>query len=477
MGTMKKKSDIPSWAKTGHRKPVTRREFLAHGIIPFAAYAMAPNFLGLLLGNRAHAQALVCPSSESSAIPFISFNLAGGAAMAANFLPMNAAGGPLASYNKMGLGNNQVPVEREFGNAPFAGLVNGVLLSKVLEGIRASAQASTLAKTAFLGVCTRSRDDSSENMFDISGLVTKFGTVGNKLPNMGVRSTNTGAGQRPAVVNPPPPLIVRGFRDLQNSLGYSAALGTQLSTTQKEKLANLVSNLNSEQTRKLASMSSGSQVQTLVECAGVKNVELAKEGSALIDPRANTQVATVWGLNANTQQNAESMVFGSMVYNALLGQGGTVTLEKGNYDYHDGSRNTGNNRDRDAGVIIGRILESAAALNKPVFLYVTSDGAVSSPDSDDRQAPWTSDRGSAGAAYILMYHPTARPQTTGFQIGQFTDGQAADDKFIIGNDPALAAQAVFANYLKFNGKLDQFNRFIPRGALEAAAIAQVVKVA
>ena len=46
-----KKQEIPSWAKTGHQKPVTRRELLAHGIIPFAGTLFAPQMMQLLLSS------------------------------------------------------------------------------------------------------------------------------------------------------------------------------------------------------------------------------------------------------------------------------------------------------------------------------------------------------------------------------------------------------------------------------------------
>lgn len=473
-----KKQEIPSWAKTGHRKPVTRRELLAHGIIPFAGTMFAPQLMQLILSNSASAQvAEKCATSTSTFTPFIHLNLSGGAAMSSNFVPMNASGGVLASYNKMGLGNNQVPIEREFGGGTFAGTENGALLSKMLEGIRSVADADTIGKTAFIGVCCRSRDDSSENAANISGLVVKAGLRGTHLPNMGTRSSSTGVNDMPAVLLPPTPLVVRSFRDITNSLGYSAAIGTQLNDAQKVRLANLVSGLSQHQARKLASLDSGKQLQELITCAGIKNKALVEEGSGAVNPVLNAGVGTIWNINNNSNQASNDYVFGSMVFNALQGFAGATGLEMGGYDYHDNTRNTGNTRDRNAGVTIGRILQTAKVLQKPVFLYVTSDGAVNSPESDSRTAPWTSDRGSAGASYIFMYNPAARPAVSANQIGHFTDAQVADDKYVIGNDPARAAQAVFANYLQYNKRLADFSRVVGRNALDASVIGQVVKVA
>lgn len=468
------KKDIPSWALAGHKKPVTRREFLAHGLIPFAAATFMPNWMKLLSPESAIAQT-VCPSAGGSMIPFVHFNLAGGAGLMANYVPMDMAGSTLASYNLMGLGTPDVPIAREFGNAPFAGMNNGTLISKILEGIRATASTQAIANTAFVAVCVRSRDDSAENEFGMAGMVHAAGALGSKLPNLGTRNSFSGLGHRSAVLSPPSPLVVKNYNDIANSLAYTAAIGS-LNQTQKEKLAKLVSDLNSSQARKLASTTTGAEIQKVIECAGIKNQELVKEGSATIDPLSNAGVAGVWGLTASTAKNSESYVYGSMVYNTILGQAGSTSMDKGGYDYHGGTRAATDEKDREAGVVIGRILETAKVLNKPVFLVVTSDGAVTSARSDARDSQFTSDRGSAGLMYILMYNPAGRPATSGYQIGHFTDGQAADDKFITGNNPALAAQAVFANYLKLNNRMDLFSRVITRNGLTLADLNQVVKV-
>lgn len=470
------KKEVPQWAIAGHRRPVTRREFLAHGLIPFAAATFMPNWLKLLSPESALAQAKCAATGTSSMIPFVQFNLAGGAGLMANYVPMNEQGSTLSSYNKMGLGNSGVPIEQEFGNVPFAGMNNGALISKVLEGIRSATTPQALANTAFVAVCVRSRDDSSENYFAINGLVHKAGLVGTKLPHLGNRDSVSGIAQRPAVVAPPSPLIVRNYNDIANSLAYTASLAS-MNQNQKEKLSKLISDLNTSQARKLAATTSGSEVQSIIECAGIKNTELVAEGSTAVNPVNNPDFAGVWGLAANSAANSEAYVFGSMVYNTLLGQAGSCSFNKGGYDYHGNTRTNTDNADRNAGINIGRVIQSAHVLKKPVFLVVTSDGAVSSTVSDARDAQFNSDRGAAGLMYILYYDPAGRPATSGFQIGQFTDGQAADDKFVTGNNPELAAQAVFLNWLKANKRLDLYNSIVTRGGLSTADINLVVKVA
>lgn len=466
------KKEIPAWAKAGHAKPVTRREFLAHGMIPFAAAAFMPNWMKLLAPENAMAQTN-CPAGGSNLIPFIQLNLEGGAGLAANYVPMDEGRQLLPSYDIIGLGNNQVPIVRVFGNAPFAG--NGI--SNVLTGIQSAAQQATQDSTAFIGFCVQSRDDSRENYFAANGLVQKAGLVGSKLPALGNKDTRSGINQMPAVYSPPSPLIVKSYNDIANSLGYTAGLAT-LSQAQKEKLTKLIGDLNTSQARKVASINSAATLQPLIDCVGIKNSQLIQEGTAAVDPRTNAAVAGVWGLNANTGVNTESFVLGAMAYNTILGQAGSASFSKGGYDYHGNSRaNLTNVRDRDAGVLIGRILETARVLNKPVFLMVTTDGAVSATKSDTATSDFNSDRGSAGMIYTFLYNPAGRPGVSDFQVGHYTAGQSADSKFVIGGSPELATQAVFLNWLKMNNRMDLYTQVVPTGrGMDAATIAKVVKV-
>ena len=476
----KNKKEIPYWAKTGHAKPVTRRDFLSAGLVPFAANIFVPNWISLILGNPAHAQtsAASCNSVGASMIPFVTVNLSGGASLASNFVPMDAGGQMLASYSKMGLGDNQVPIVREFGNAPFAGdLGGGVLISKFLTGLRQQASAATIGGTAFVGIPCNSQNDTDSNKFDISGAITKAGLVGTNLPNLGRVNTRTGIKQSSSMVNPPSPLVVNSYSALLTSIGYSANLGAALNVNQKNSLAKLISNLSGSQSAKLNSVKGAAGVKKVLDCAGIKNVDVVQKGASIVDPRGNAGIATAWGINANTNAGTREMILGAMVYNTLLGQAGTSNIDLGGYDYHSNNRTDGNAKDLDAGVVVGRILESARVLNKPLMIYVTSDGSVSSTDSaTNRQSAWTGDNSAMGMAYMIYYNPAGRPEMTGNQIGQFTNNQGADTKFITGGSAELTGAAVFANWCAANKRMDLFD-VVSNRVFNSGQLASVLKIA
>lgn len=454
------------------RRPITRRELLSSGMLSFTASMTLPTLAGMLLPQRAFAAECAVSSTQASALSaFVTLNLSGGASLASNFVPMDRGNQPLSSYNKMGLGNGAVPVQREFGNVPFA----GAGISKLITELKAAATASTLAKTAFVAIPVRSRDDFNGNPFDASGMVAKAGLLGNELPNLGTRNSDTGISQMYAKVKPPTPLVVGNFNDLNGALnlGATGALSS-LDDNQKLSLVRLVNSLSSSQVEKVHSYSGGRMLANLVECATGKNVEIAGAEKPSVDVRQEAGLAPVWGVQANTGTGDRNVVFGSMINAGLMGIAGTVNLEMGGYDYHNNTRATGDQQDGLAGQVIGKILESAAVLNKKVFIYVTSDGACNSPVSEDRAAPWTSDRGSAGIAFIIAFDPAGRPATSGFQIGWFTDGQAADDQFVTGGNPELASAAAFANYLQFNKRTDLITPVIG-STFNASQLSQVIK--
>jgi hypothetical protein len=474
------------WAKLGHGKPVTRRDFLSTGIIPFAAWAVAPSLATILNPLKAYGADQCAAAGAGSFIPFITLNLSGGAGLAGQVVVKNLQGDNIKSYTKLGQGNGpglSYNISKEFGKVDFAGTAIGGNtqgnVSKFLTGVRdprnQNLRIAALDKSAFVWQAVASNDDTSNNPVDVTGLVLKMGLQGSKLPNLGRTDTSTGINQKPAVLPPPAPFVVGNVNDLANALGYSAALNN-LSMKQKGALARVIASLSGSQVRRIGETDNATVITNLVDCAGIKNVDLIATGGGDVNPFAvggtvTSELARIWGVNANdrTSQNA---TFAAMVYNGISGNASTINLNMGGYDYHDNTRTTGDTRDLEAGRVVGKILETAEMLKKPVFLFVCSDGATTSMESGTADSVWVSDRGIAGIQYMISYDPIKRPETSSTQVGGFNEGQAADGKFATANNPELAAQAVFANYAALNGKMDflEQNRILGDAALRAQAI-------
>lgn len=464
-----------------HGKPKTRRDFLKSGLTSFAAALSAPTLVQYLLSpEKAYAQS--CLGKPA----FVNLKLNGGAAMLGNFVPMGENRDYIDTYSQLGLGPRSEIVNRTtqvFGNARFFDA------SQFLAGMRQTANATTLLSTSFVGIPVASTDDSSQNPFDITYFVSKLGVQGEILPNLGRRQGETGIAQLAAFGRTPPtPLAVNNVADLSNALSVNGSLAV-LNESQKGQVFSLINRLSERQVASLASQTGGQVLQQLANTATGTNAQLVNSETSGIDPLQDNAVSnqfnTTWNdgnqnLNQQNDGNRER-VFASMVYNGLKGTAGTVNLELGGYDYHGQGRATQDGRDLEAGRIMGQLLESAAIMQRPLFLMVTSDGAVGAPAGSAAGAAFTSDRGQGGAIYCFAYHPLARPQAVDrngaidHQVGQVRGQAGVDTSFLTGNSPELAALAAFANFASYSGQLGQFSSIVG-GVWNADQIAEVVRL-
>lgn len=124
-----------------HPRPVTRRDFIRQGFMSGAGAVIAPTMLSMLAGSRpVHALSddminlkdNVCGIQDGAGkIPFICFDLAGGANIAGSNVLVGGQGGiedtlTASGYSKLGVAGDRIPsfggtelfVNRDFG-LPF----------------------------------------------------------------------------------------------------------------------------------------------------------------------------------------------------------------------------------------------------------------------------------------------------------------------------------------------------------------------
>ncbi len=108
---------------------------------------------------------------------------------------------------------------------------------------------------------------------------------------------------------------------------------------------------------------------------------------------------------------------------------------------------------------IGRAVEAAHRLKKPLFFQLITDGGVyANPGTRD----WQGDAATKSLTVIGFYDPKEPPRQRKQQVGSYVDGQAVDQTTTIGGEPAKVAYAVLANYLSACGQLSRFNDVAPR---------------
>ena len=160
----------------------------------------------------------------------------------------------------------------------------------------------------------------------------------------------------------------------------------------------------------------------------------------------------------------------------INGYAGAGTIAMGGYDYHDGTRASGEMRNFKAGQMIGAVLEYAQRVGKPVMVYVFSDGSLTSTGMPDNSVAgrgklgWQGDNESVSSTFFLAYSPKGRPQlrngVAGQQIGYFSaDGSVVSTSSPVANNVTSLVQAVVLNYMGLAGTDSQFATLFPTQGL------------
>ena len=230
---------------------------------------------------------------------------------------------------------------------------------------------------------------------------------------------------------------------------------------------------------KVAKLPETDLVKALINCSYQETTELVGEFTpADLDPALDADLTAI--ISPAEFNQSELRKTAAIMKLVMGGTAGAGTVEFGGYDYHDGTRETGERKDEIAGQAIGAALQYAAARMQPLVVYVLSDGSVASDgvvdnsNDGDGKLVWRGDNSSTAGTFMLVYDPDGRPGLTGTgnQIGFYTMGGSVDrtSSTIADNVPMLA-EAVVLNYLALHGEVGRLGEVLPGNALGSGAAA------
>ena len=449
----KKLNSKPLIIPDGHTAPVTRRDFLKYGVIPFAGSLLAPSLLSqILFQGKALAQDSQCGSASSNAyMPFLIFDMAGGAALPGNFL-VGKKGGPedlMSSYDTLGWNPKAAnAVDTSFG-LPMARNQ-----SQILAGIRQTASTQALALLKMGSFCHFSLDDTGSNKTSALSLIARAGLQGKFLQTgVGTRNTLSGGNSDVALQETLyKPTFVQSILDIQSSVSSGSAFN-DLSEDEIKALNRAIYEMSATQIRQFNGLTEVQKLSQLAGCGYKSNLAIGKIVTEL-SPLSNQNAVQVYQINQNNPTN-ENSVFASVAYNVIQGHTGPGVITIGGCDYHDGSQTTGDGKDREMGQQIGRAVELAYRLQKPLFFQLLTDGGVSSTPGTRN---WTSDSNLRSMTVIGYFNPKRAPEQRRVQVGEYTDGQTVNQNTLVGDEPSKVANAVLANYLSACGKINEFEK-------------------
>lgn len=481
-----------------HKKPVTRRDFLAQGFTTGAATVVAPATLGMMLNPRRAAAAFTDPDYRAcdigggdTKIPFICFDLAGGANIAGSNVLVGKEGGQLdflstQGYSKLGLPGNMLPnnattnfINTEFGLAFHSD-------SAFLRGMLEKTSATTRAGVNGAVIAARSENDTGNNPHNPMYGIAKYGAKGRLLTLIGSQNSDSGGNSMaPAMMIDPanrPTKIDRA----SDVVGLAASGGTASVLPETDTWSSLETMYNITRDKmNLVDVGTGltgdrdqngvvddTEIEKRFTCGYMKAEYSVKFGNpALLDPVADPDIQSIFG--ANFGGDNEFQKTASVMKLVLTGNAGAGTISMGGFDYHTGDRATGELRDLRAGRCIGACLEYAARRGTPVMIYVFSDGSLSSngmvDDSVDGRGKgqWTGDNQQTAASFFLVYNPQGRPTLLDSgpfgaarhqQIGYYSAaGDVVTSSSPAANNVNLLVQTVILNYMALHGDSIAFN--------------------
>jgi hypothetical protein len=469
----------------GHKKPVTRRDFLAQGFLSGAAMITLPSWLSTLAAPPAAAQAVTCGlTAGSGRIPFMCFDLAGGA----NICGSNVlAGGPLGQldlldqdgYIKLGLPASMTPdlpgqVNSELGLAFHSD-------SAFLRGILSKTSVTTRANINGALICARSDNDTGNNPHNPTYGIARAGADGDLVTLIGTDASESGGNSLA-----PMSMIDPAVRPTRISNGGDAVglvdTGKLVQLLSQSDAASVMTASQQLSQLKLDRLAEDPALLNQIRCGYVESADLvATYGDpTLLDPNNDieitgddlTSIYTAADLGESTHRKTAAVM--KLVVNGFAGAG---TVELGGYDYHDGSRATGEVRDFRAGQAMGAALEYAARRGQQLMLYVFSDGSLSSDGQIDNSVDgrdkgiWRSDNSSTGGAFMLVYDPAGRPQLTSptaNQIGHFrASGSVETTANRVANSVTTLAESIVLNYLALHDEIGTIDLVLPGHGLGA----------
>jgi hypothetical protein len=513
-----------------HRRPMTRREMIGQGFLTGGAAVLSTGLFSLFANPRAALAALAedlqvdanllgCGVDRAGTkIPFICFDLAGGANLAGSNVLVGKQNGQLdtlstAGYSKLGLPGDQVPGVAEAAasttatsNGDHTDTSLGLAFhsdSAFLRGMYAS------FKTAGIGasingavIPARSENDTGNNPHNPLYGIQRAGAEGSILTLIGSQNTDSGGNSmapammvnaefRPTKVDRPSDVTgLVGTSDRPKRLSHQDEVAAMeaIYRISKERMDNNVSTG--------LPITRDDVVENLVKCGYLDSAYVTEKfGNVVLNPATDPNIVGATGIFTDAEFTAtgtdgnEFRKTASVMKMVIDGYAGAGCVTMGGYDYHGGARQEGETKDFRAGRCMGAVLEYAARMEKPVMLYVFSDGSLSSNGVIDNSAAgrgkgeWTSDNQDTAAPFFLVYNPPTRGgraqllTTAGLtaaqhqQLGYFSaDGNVARSGTPGANNVNLLVEMMLLNYLALHGEQGQFATLFPNHGLGDAAL-------
>lgn len=498
-----------------HKKPSSRREFLAHGFIGLSTTMVLPSITGMLMrSNTALAQnSAGCELPQfQGGLPYICIDGGGGMNIAgANVMvgiknggeiqeDFDAVGSSTGDFIRLGIAPEEHPsqpgkdLEGKYGLKfhRASGILEG--MNSVLDGQTMPNGNAVSDGVDGLIFCTRTSDDTATNPINTVFMANKAGAAGELVQLIGNSSTDTGA--RSAAPSDQINLALRPTR-VNNSATATGllSLGPNLSgnnylnmsggggQARVQKFMDRIAKMSKTKLEDLNKKSSIGQIQQVLNCSLENAKQLFSAYSAeMLDPSNDAAVVASF---SNASGAAASVA--KLVIDKIAGAG-TITI--GGCDYHGNMMANTHAKDFQVGETIGRCILLAKEKGENLAIHLYTDGGVSADSGGATQAQvingigevnkviWTGDSGTRSSALLIVYKhdhdgsSLVRENNDGIprrQVGNFIKAGGVNLSTVVGDSTENLWKAIMLNYLAAQGKEGDFEDVFGTGSLPPEA--------
>ncbi|MCB0418384.1 MAG: hypothetical protein H6617_02755 [Bdellovibrionaceae bacterium] len=452
--------------KAGHKKPVTRRDFIAHGLAAGGTFMMLPSLLDIVGSNRAY--------GAEEPVPVLVIDIAGGASIA-SFFPAQGQG----AFEADGFIPGQadlIPAHDKMG--PVATIANSALDLRFGAPVRkadpgynpfinnANADSTdALRGVSAITACGITRDDTSENPFGVQSLIARLNSLfGCKLPILSTGDGNTtpsGGRSMPllGVSAEHRALRVPSLNTVAQVLNVGTPLVNASNEPQRRALLKALVDLSSAQIKQAHGQHFLDTLKGLAS-SGFRAAQDIANANLSIDPRGDATYQRIFGIDGATAVNDPSVLRAATLKAAFDGLCSAVVFQRNEGDYHDKTLDGFVPVHQDVGRWTGQAIRLAHALNRKLVIFWVTDGGMSWKEGLPQ-----SDRGEASQLAMWQYNPAhiplTPPQINFSSLNYFNDGQGANRADLIGPSPRRLALAMVYNYAIVAGLVDQFLAAVP----------------
>ena len=411
-----------------HKMPTSRRDFIKLGLIAGSGMLLPP-FI-----PYANAE-----TAKNAKIPFMTFDLAGGASLPGNFL-VGMQGGP-EDLAKDYVGNGWDPrlsgaLDHTYG-LPMSALESGILRG-LKETLPPSLQLATQTSFKMASHLHFSLDDQSTNKTSALTYISKAGLKGSVFSGgLSTESSISGGNSRGLLEDSAyKPKSVRSITDVLDLTSFGEGFGS-LTNPSQSKLFGFLSKQKNPELQKHYDQ---------LEGFGKKHMQG--------DPRNDAFCNQVFGLDSR-----EELIEAAISHNVIKNYTGPGVITIGDCDYHDGSRDNGDRKDREIGRKIGNAIHLAYLNNTPLFFQIITDGGMSAPSFERN---WQSDTPLRSMSIMGYFHPTKTVELRKQQIGAVVENSETNITADISSSADKAALSALVNYLYLNDDLESLDSVFGR---------------